>query len=165
MYFSFLKRILQGGQVSASRPRPGRIHSSNATAAVMTLLAVLQISHCLGPGARSLAVLTRPDKIRHRKVTEIQITVSVVLSDWVNVFHHCLYETWRYNHAPPIIEEDVVVTFALVWPSNLTHRMQGPCDVGNVPSAPYLAVHTLNVSQAPPRFFDYLAAGSGEMLA
>ena len=58
-------------QASVPHLRPGRIRSSSTAAAMVTVHSVLQIPHGLGPGARILAGLTRPDKIRHREVAKI----------------------------------------------------------------------------------------------
>ena len=113
---------------------------------------VLQIPHGLGPGARILAGLTRPDKIRHGEIAEVEIAVPVVLSDGLNVLHHGLYDAGRDDDAPSVVEQHICITIAIVSSCDLTHRMQGPCDICNVPPARDLAVDTFNVGHTPPDF-------------
>ena len=47
----------------------------------------------------------------------------MVLSDGVDVFHDGLYNTGWKDNAPPIVEQNVVISVALVGPSNLAVRV------------------------------------------
>ena len=52
---------------------------------------VLQILRRWIPVARYLAALTLPDKIRHGKLTQIQVAVSVILGDRGDMSHEGLH--------------------------------------------------------------------------
>ena len=73
------------------------------------------------PVARYLAALTWPDQIRHGKVTQIEVAVTMVFGDGFDMLSDRLDDTRRYHDAPSVVKQDVVVAIALVSACDLAH--------------------------------------------
>ena len=78
------------------------------------------------PVSRRLGILILPDKIRHREVTEVEVTVTVILGNDIDVLHKRIQHARRDNNATFVVEEDVVRPIAIVWACDLAHRVQRP---------------------------------------
>ena len=126
----------------------------------MDWLPVLQILCRWAAGYRRLGVLTLPDKIRHREIAKIEISISLVLSDGVNVGHYGFYNAWWHDDAALIVEQYVMFSIAVVWPSDLTDLVKRPCHIGNVPSATNLSVCTLDIGNTLTELFDNFSTGA-----
>ena len=85
----------------------------------MKWLPVLQIFHRWVADYRHLRVLTLPDKIRHREITEVEISVSLILSNRVDVCHYGLQDARWNDDASFIVEEYIVLSIAVVWSCEL----------------------------------------------
>ena len=89
----------------------------------MEWLPVLQILCRWAAGYRRLGVLTLPDKIRHREIAKIEISISLVFSDGVNVSHYSFHNARQDNDAAFVVEQYIMFPVAVVWPSDLTDRV------------------------------------------
>ena len=76
------------------------------------------------------------------------------------MLEYLLHNPGRYYHTPFVVEQDVVVPIALVRPSDLADRVQGPRDVCDVPTAVDLAVFSLETRDALPVLLDHFTAGT-----
>ena len=118
------------------------------------------------PALLSLVVLTRPDKIRHSEIAEIEIAVSSVLSNGLaDLFHNGLKDSWRHNDASLVIEQHVHVAISVGRPSHLAHGMQWASHFGNVPSATNSAMSPFNAGYTLAVLLNHLAACAGEVFA
>ena len=126
---------------------------------------VLQISFRQKPVSRFLVLWTLPDKIRHSEITEIQVATSVIFGDGVYVLHDRLDHSWWYYHAAFVVEQDVVVSVAVVGSGDLAHRVERSGNVSDVPAAADDTVGALDVGDAFTELFDNLATSDREVLA
>ncbi len=102
---------------------------------------VLQIYHHYDSARRFLVVLTLPDKSRHRKVTKIEIAISMIFGNWsADLLHDSFNNTWRHNHAPLVVEHNVLVPIAAVWTSDMADGVGLARDVRHIPSTSNLTM-------------------------
>ena len=130
----------------------------------MVCPSVLQISFRQKPVSRFLVLWTLPDKIRHSEITEIQVAISVVFGDGIYVLHDSLDHSWWYHNTTLVVEEDVVISVAVVGPGDLAHGVERSGNISEVPAATDRAVSALNVGDTLTELLDNLATCAREML-
>ena len=123
----------------------------------MKWLPVLQIFHRWVADYRHLCVLTLPDKIRHREVAKVEISISLVLSDGIGVGRYRFQDAWRDNNTPFVVEEYGMLSVAVVRPRDMADRVEWPGYIGDVPPAAncpcapsMLVTHSPNFSITSP---------------
>ena len=82
---------------------------------------VLQICLHQVPVSRCLGILILPDKIRHREVTEIEVTIAVVFGNDTDVIHESIQHAGRDNNTTLVVEADVMGPITIVRARDLAH--------------------------------------------